>query len=105
MGLLDALGIERTDLVGNSFGGGLSLALAIRHPERVRRLVLIGSAGVSFPLTEGLDAVWGYSHEGYEHTVTTHINRLRAKVEADPMTPRYILTVRGAGYKMRDVPA
>lgn len=61
VGLLDALGIERTDLVGNSFGGGLSLALAIRHPERVRRLVLMGSAGVSFPLTEGLDAVWGYT--------------------------------------------
>lgn len=59
--LLDALGIERTDLVGNSFGGGLSLALAIAHPERVRRLVLMGSAGVSFPLTEGLDAVWGYT--------------------------------------------
>lgn len=52
-----------------------------------------------------LDAVWGYSHEGYEHTVTTHINRLRAKVEADPMAPRLILTVRGAGYKMRDAPA
>ena len=61
VGLLDALGIERTDLVGNSFGGGLSLALAIRPPERVRRLVLMGSAGVSFPLTEGLDAVWGYT--------------------------------------------
>ena len=61
VGLLDALGIERTDLVGNSFGGGLALALAIRHPERVRRLVLMGSAGVSFPLTEGLDAVWGYT--------------------------------------------
>ena len=61
VGLLDALGIERTDLVGNSFGGGLSLALAIRHPERVRRLVLMGSAGVSFPMTEGLDAVWGYT--------------------------------------------
>ena len=61
VGLLDALGIERTDLVGNSFGGGLSLALAIAHPERVRRLVLMGSAGVSFPLTEGLDAVWGYT--------------------------------------------
>ena len=44
VGLLDALGIERTDLVGNSFGGGLSLALAIAHPERVRRLVLMGSA-------------------------------------------------------------
>ena len=49
-----------------------------------------------------LDAVWGYSHEGYEHTVTTHINRLRAKLEADPMRPLIILTVRGAGYKMRD---
>ena len=51
-----------------------------------------------------LDSVWGYSHEGYEHTVTTHINRLRAKVEQDPMQPRFILTVRGAGYKMRDDP-
>ena len=60
VGLLDALGIERTDLVGNSFGGGLALALAIRHPERVRRLVLMGSVGVPFPITPGLDAVWGY---------------------------------------------
>jgi DNA-binding response OmpR family regulator len=51
-----------------------------------------------------LDAVWGYTHEGYEHTVTTHINRLRAKLESDPMRPQLILTVRGAGYKMRDAP-
>ncbi len=58
--LLDMLGIERADLVGNSFGGGLSLALAIRHPARVRRLVLMGSVGVPFPITPGLDAVWGY---------------------------------------------
>lgn len=61
VGVLDALGIERTDLVGNSFGGALALALAIRHPKRVRRLVLMGSVGVSFPITEGLDAVWGYT--------------------------------------------
>lgn len=60
VGLLDALKIEQADLVGNSFGGGLALALAIRHPTRVRRLVLMGSAGVSFPITPGLDAVWGY---------------------------------------------
>jgi 2-hydroxymuconate-semialdehyde hydrolase len=60
IGLLDALKIVQTDLVGNSFGGGLALALAIRHPKRVRRLVLMGAAGVSFPLTAGLDAVWGY---------------------------------------------
>ena len=63
-----------------------------QHPGRV------------FSRAQLLDAVWGYSHEGYEHTVTTHINRLRAKVEADPMNPRFILTVRGAGYKMRDAP-
>jgi 2-hydroxymuconate-semialdehyde hydrolase len=60
VGLLDALGIEKTDLVGNSFGGALALALTIRHPQRVRRLVLMGSVGVSFPITAGLDAVWGY---------------------------------------------
>jgi len=51
-----------------------------------------------------LNAVWGYTHDGYEHTVTTHINRLRAKLEADPMRPELILTVRGAGYKMREAP-
>jgi len=52
-----------------------------------------------------LNAVWGYTHDGYEHTVTTHINRLRNKLEADPMRPQLILTVRGAGYKMREAPA
>jgi len=61
VGLLDALDIEKADLVGNSFGGALALALTIRHPERVRRLVLMGSVGVPFPITEGLDAVWGYT--------------------------------------------
>ena len=61
VGLLDALGIDKTDLVGNSFGGALALALAIRHPRRVRRLVLMGSVGVPFTITPGLDAVWGYT--------------------------------------------
>jgi 2-hydroxymuconate-semialdehyde hydrolase len=60
IGVLDALGIEQADLVGNSFGGGIALALAIRYPQRVRRLVLMGSVGVSFPITDGLDRVWGY---------------------------------------------
>lgn len=46
-----------------------------------------------------LDAVWGYQHDGYEHTVNTHINRLRAKIEADPAQPARILTVWGRGYK------
>jgi 2-hydroxymuconate-semialdehyde hydrolase len=60
MGFLDALDLPQVDLVGNSFGGALSLALAIRHPQRVRRLVLMGAAGVSFPITPALDAIWGY---------------------------------------------
>jgi 2-hydroxymuconate-semialdehyde hydrolase len=60
VGVLDALDIERADVVGNSFGGALALALAIRHPRRVRRLVLMGSVGAPFDITPGLDAVWGY---------------------------------------------
>lgn len=61
IGFLDALELEQVDLIGNSFGGGLSLALAIRHPERIRKLILMGAVGVSFDLTPGLDAVWGYT--------------------------------------------
>lgn len=60
VGVLDALDLPQADLVGNSFGGALALALAIRHPQRVRRLVLMGSVGVPFEITPGLDAVWGY---------------------------------------------
>jgi DNA-binding response OmpR family regulator len=60
------------------------------------------SPGHVFSRSQLLQAVWGYNHDGYEHTVTTHINRLRAKVELDPMAPHIILTVRGAGYKMAD---
>jgi 2-hydroxymuconate-semialdehyde hydrolase len=60
-GFMDALGIEKAHVVGNSFGGGLALAMAIRTPQRVGRLVLMGSAGLPFTLTEGLDRVWGYT--------------------------------------------
>jgi 2-hydroxy-6-oxo-octa-2,4-dienoate hydrolase len=60
VGFLDALGIERASLVGNSFGGGLGIRMAVEHPERLDRLVLMGSMGVTFPITEGLDQVWGY---------------------------------------------
>jgi DNA-binding response OmpR family regulator len=57
------------------------------HPERV------------FTRTQLLDSVWGYAHDGYEHTVNTHINRLRRKIEPDPTNPRYIVTVWGVGYR------
>lgn len=60
VGLLDALDLTSASLVGNSFGGAIALRLAARHPDRVNRLVLMGSVGVPFPITPGLDAVWGY---------------------------------------------
>jgi pimeloyl-ACP methyl ester carboxylesterase len=58
---LDELGLERVSLIGNSFGGSLGMWLAHSYPERVERLVLMGSVGVEFPLSEGLDTVWGYT--------------------------------------------
>ena len=61
-----------------------------RHPGRV------------FNRGQLLDQVWGYNHDGYQHTVNSHINRLRAKVEQDPAQPRFILTVWGIGYKFAE---
>ena len=63
-----------------------------RHPGRV------------FSRMQLLDKVWGYNHEGYEHTVNSHINRLRAKIEPEPARPRYVLTVWGVGYKFAESP-
>ncbi|MFH1350171.1 MAG: response regulator transcription factor [Pseudomonadota bacterium] len=61
-----------------------------QHPGRV------------FTRSQLLDRVWGYGHDGYEHTVNSHINRLRAKIEANPAQPHYILTVWGVGYKFAE---
>lgn len=60
LGFMDALNIEKAKLVGNSFGGALTLAFTARYPERVDRFVLMGSVGAVFELTPGLDKVWGY---------------------------------------------
>jgi DNA-binding response OmpR family regulator len=59
-----------------------------RHPGKV------------FSRMDLLNHVWGYRHDGYEHTVNTHINRLRMKIETDPAHPRCIVTVWGRGYKL-----
>ena len=64
-----------------------------RHPGRV------------FRRADLLDQVWGYGHEGYEHTVNSHINRLRAKIERDPSQPEMIVTVWGVGYKFASTAA
>lgn len=58
--------------------------------------------GRVFSRAQLLDAVWGYNHEGYEHTVNTHINRLRNKIETNAAEPRYVQTVWGVGYRFLD---
>lgn len=55
--------------------------------------------GRVYTRTQLLSSVWGYGHDGYEHTVNSHINRLRAKIEVDPAKPQYVITVWGVGYK------
>ena len=66
------------------------LAHFMRHPARV------------FSRAQLLDQVWGTTHDTFEHTVNSHINRLRSKIEPDPATPRYIVTVWGVGYVLED---
>ena len=61
LSFMQAVGIKRAHLVGNSMGAAVALAAAVTHPEVVDRLVLMGPMGVRFPTTEGLDAVWGYT--------------------------------------------
>jgi len=58
--------------------------------------------GQVFTRTQLLDSVWGYCHDGYEHTVNSHINRLRSKIEVDASNPVYVLTVWGVGYKFSE---
>src|SRR6195952_3617586 len=59
----------------------------------------VKNPGKVFSRMDLLNQVWGYKHDGYEHTVNTHINRLRSKVEVDPAEPARILTVWGKGYR------
>jgi DNA-binding response OmpR family regulator len=76
------------ELTGTEFDLLLYLA---RHP------------GMVFSRAQLLDNIWGYQHSGYEHTVNSHINRLRTKIEIDASKPEYVLTVWGVGYKFNDI--
>lgn len=66
------------------------LTLFAKHPGR------------AFSRQELLDKVWGYQYAGYSHTVNSHINRLRSKIEPDPAMPRYVQTVWGVGYRFAE---
>jgi len=80
--------------------GGAPVELTAREFDLL--LQFASHPGRVYTRQQLLDQVWGYGHDGYEHTVNSHINRLRAKIEADPSKPAYILTVWGVGYKFND---
>lgn len=96
LAFFDALGLERVDVVGNSFGGSVALALAVRAPQRIRRMVLMGSGGVREPMTAELDELWGYTPSvdnmkkimqimAYDHAlVTSEIAELRYRASLRP---------------------
>lgn len=78
---------QAVDLTAKEFA---LLALLLRNPGR------------TYTRAELLAQVWGYSHDGYGHTVNSHINRLRLKIERDAAQPEYVLTVWSVGYRLRD---
>jgi len=72
-------------------------------PKEFELLVLMASnPGRNYSRNELLNMIWGYNFDGYEHTVNSHINRLRAKIESDMANPNYILTTWGVGYKFNE---
>ena len=72
-------------------------------PKEYDLLVLFGQhPGKSYSREDLLNLIWGYEFSGYEHTVNSHINRLRSKIESDFSKPRFILTTWGVGYRFND---
>lgn len=72
-------------------------------PKEFDLLVLmVTNPGRVYSRSDLLDKIWGYNFNGYEHTVNSHINRLRSKIEPDINNPKYILTSWGVGYKFND---
>jgi DNA-binding response OmpR family regulator len=106
------------DLLGHSANiiefGALKIDIEMRRvtvqgnkvdlsPKEFELLILLASnPGKSYNRSRLLNLVWGYDFEGYEHTVNSHINRLRSKIEPDMAHPTYILTTWGVGYKFNE---
>ncbi len=73
-------------------------------PKEFELLHLLAShPGKTYTREQLLSILWGYSYNGYEHTVNSHINRLRGKIESDLSNPKYILTTWGVGYRFNDL--
>lgn len=72
-------------------------------PKEFELLALLSSnPGKSYDRSKLLNLIWGYDFKGYEHTVNSHINRLRSKIEPDMSNPKFILTTWGVGYKFNE---
>jgi len=111
---VDAIGAAQSAAPKTILAGELLIDVDRRHVTLAGRTIELtakefdllaffaANPGRVFNRGQLLDKVWGYSHSGYEHTVNSHINRLRAKIEADPANPRYILTVWSVGYKFAE---
>ncbi len=73
-------------------------------PKEFDLLYLLAShPGTTYTREQLLNILWGYQYNGYEHTVNSHINRLRTKIEKNLSDPRYILTSWGVGYRFNDI--
>jgi len=95
---MDNLFIDVDKRIVESYGNRLELS-----PKEFDLLVLLASnPGKTYTRMQLLNMIWGYDFEGFEHTVNSHINRLRAKLERDPNQPEFVLTTWGVGYKFRD---
>lgn len=96
---MDSLGVAQASFIGNSFGGALSLALAARHPQRVRCFVMMGAAGIHFPISEGLEKVWGYqpSFEAMRDLMNTFAYQ-GEKISDEIVESRYQASIR-PGYQ------
>ncbi len=90
------INVEKRNVTRN----GKSISLTAKEFDLL--LQFARNPGRVYTRTELLNLVWGYGYEGYEHTVNSHISRLRAKIEENPARPRYILSVRGVGYRFAD---
>jgi pimeloyl-ACP methyl ester carboxylesterase len=96
LALMDTLGIERFDVVGNSMGGAIALSLAAARPEAIGRLVVMGTMGIGGKIPDGLDEVWGYEPSpenmrrlielfAYDQSIVTdELVEMRYQASADP---------------------